>query len=349
MIYPFQKHLVFSKTLIKEALTRFNELAADAIIFIVDSNGILLGSLTDGDVRRGLLNGLTLETSVDEFIQDSPKLIQRGHYTIHEVISYRNKGYKVLPVVDSQRKVVNLINFRNLKSYLPVDVVIMAGGRGERLRPLTDAKPKSLLIVGDKSILSHNLDRLIHFGIDDFWISLGYLGQQIEDNIGDGSEKGVCIKYIYEKEALGTIGSVSMITEFEHDYVLLTNSDILTNLDYEQFFLEFINSGADLTVATIPYTISVPYAILEKEGSRIKSFKEKPTYTYLANAGIYLMKKEICKRIPSKSYFNATDLIELLLADDCKVTSYPMQEYWLDIGKHEDFSQAQEDIKYLKF
>jgi len=345
----YKKHLIKSQQSVKTCLQMFNDLGLDAILFVIDDDGKLFGSLTDGDVRRGFLTGLTVDSKVDEFIQKSPKFIQRGNYTIQQIIQYRENDYKILPVVDQNGVVVNVINFRSLKSYLPVDAIIMAGGRGERLRPLTDTQPKPMLKIGEKSIIEHNLDRLANFGIDDFWISVRYLGDQIKEFFKDGSDKGVKIKYIDEGSALGTIGAVSLISKFEHDYVLLTNSDLLTNLDYEHFFLNFINSNADFSVATIPYNVNIPYAILETVNSDIKSFKEKPTYTYFANAGIYLMKKEICNLIPHNEFYNATDLLELLVQQNYKVTSYPLRGYWLDIGKHEDYKKAQEDINYIKF
>ena len=345
----FEKHLVVLETSIKDCLSKLNQLGSDAILFVIDENKKLKGSLTDGDVRRGIINGLSLEDNVSHFIQLNPKSIQRGNYNIHEIIEFRNDGYKIIPVIDQYGKIVKTVNFRFLKSYLPIDVVIMAGGRGERLRPLTDSIPKPLLQVGEKSIIKHNLDRLLSFGIDDFWISIRYLGEQIEEQIGDGSNENVKINYINEDSPLGTIGSVSKILNFEHDYVLVTNSDILTNLDYEQFFLDFIDSNADFSVATIPYNVNVPYAILETTNKIIKSFKEKPTYTYFANAGIYLMKKEIINEIPKNQPYNATDLLDYLIKNNFNVRSFPLRGYWLDIGKHDDYSKAQEDINYIKF
>jgi dTDP-glucose pyrophosphorylase len=349
MNYIFHNHLVQLDTPIKNCLQKLNKLAADAILFVIDNNKRLVGSLTDGDVRRGILNGFSLDDEVQMFIQSNPKSIQRGNYNIHDIIHFRNEGYKIIPVIDNEGIIVKVVNFRFLKSYLPIDVVIMAGGRGERLKPLTDTIPKPLLPVGGKSIIKHNIDRLLSFGIDDFWISIRYLGEQIEESVGDGSNENVKINYIHEDLPLGTIGSVSKISKFEHDYVLVTNSDILTNLDYEQFFLDFIDSKADFSVATIPYNVNVPYAILETENKSIVSFREKPTYTYFANAGIYLMKKEVINEIPFNKQYNATDLLDYLIKNNFNVRSFPLRGYWLDIGKHDDYNKAQEDINYIKF
>jgi NDP-sugar pyrophosphorylase family protein len=225
----------------------------------------------------------------------------------------------------------------------------MAGGRGQRLSPLTDKTPKPLLKVGEKSIIEHNLDRLCFFGIDDYWISINYLGNQIENKIGTGENRNVKINYVNEDMPLGTIGAISKIKKFNHEYVLVTNSDILTNLDYENFFIEFLKSNADMGVVTIPYYVKVPYAVLETKNGLIKNFKEKPTYTYYSNGGIYLFKKEVLELIPENTFYNTTDLMEFLIKSRRKIYSYPFIGYWLDMGNHEDYIKANQEIKNIKF
>lgn len=346
---PFRKHLIRKGSPIREALAQLDELAGDALLFVVDEAGRLVGSVTDGDVRRGLLKGLTLENLIEDFAQTSPRFVFKEKYSLQQIIDYRSGNFKVIPVVDKDRRIVNVINFRYVKSYLPIDAVIMAGGKGERLRPLTDTTPKPLLPVGDKPIIEHNINRLINYGIDDFWITLRYLGQKIQDFFGSGQERNVSFAYVWESEPLGTIGSVSTIDNFRHDHILVTNSDILTNLDYENFFLEFVASDADLSVVTIPYNVSVPYAVLETDNGHVVSFKEKPTYTYYSNGGIYLMKKKVLDLLPKRQFYNATDLMEKIMANGGKVHSYPMRGYWLDIGKPEDYKKAQQDIKHVVF
>jgi dTDP-glucose pyrophosphorylase/mRNA-degrading endonuclease RelE of RelBE toxin-antitoxin system len=345
----FRDHLIFSGSSIKQALAMLNELSQDAILFVVDINNILIGSLTDGDVRRGLLKNYTIENRIDEIIEPNPRYIIKEEYDIQKIIKYRDEDYRIIPVLNKQNEVVNVINFRKTKSYLPIDAVIMAGGRGERLQPLTNFTPKPLLKVGDKAIMEHNLDRMTMFGIDDYWISVKYLGEQIEQHFGGGNEKNIKIEYVWENESLGTIGSVSKIVNFKHDYVLVTNSDLLTNIDYEQFFIEFMKQEADLAVLTIPYQVSIPYAVLETEDGKVKSFKEKPTYTYYSNGGIYLMKREMVRFIPKDKFYNATDLIEDLIQRNYKIITFPFSGYWLDIGKHDDFLKAQSDIKNISF
>lgn len=343
------KHLIKGDRLIKEALTQLNELAADAILFVVDDSNRLEGSLTDGDVRRGFLHGLNFENKVKDFVQPNPRYLRKSLFSIDEVITYRAQNFRIIPVLDDDNRIVSIINFRIQKSYLPIDVVVMAGGRGERLKPLTDSVPKPLLPVGDKSIIEHNLDRLITYGVDHIWISVRYLADQIKTHLGSGTLKDVSIQYIHEGEPLGTVGSVRLVDEFYHDHVLVTNSDILTNLDYEDFFVSFIKSDADLSVVTIPYEVNVPYAVLETTNGHVMSFKEKPTFTYYSNGGIYLMKRHVIDLIPKNFFFNATDLMEQMIKIGMRVHSYPLHGYWLDIGKADDYRKAQEDIKYLKF
>lgn len=346
---PFRKHLIVISSPIKDALRQLNELAADAILFVVDTSGRLVGSLTDGDVRRGFLRGLGFESCVEEFIQPDPKVIIKGDYDIAQIVEFRERNFRVLPVVDASRKIINVINFRFLRSYLPVDAVVMAGGKGERLRPLTDTVPKPLIPVHNKPIIEHNLDRLISYGVDDFWISVRYLGEQIQNHFGRGSSKGVTIQYVWEQEPLGTIGAIGLIENFVHNDILVTNSDILTNLDYEDFYISFKESDADLSVVTIPYEVNVPYAVLETSNGHVVSFKEKPTYTYYSNGGIYLLKRELIKHIPKGLYYNATDLMEHIIKIGGKVHSYPLHGYWLDIGRMEDYERAQKEFSHIKF
>lgn len=345
----YREHLIFTGSTIKDALIQLTNLGIDAILFVVEENDKLIGSITDGDVRRGLVKGVSLNQSINNIIRFSPRFIKKGERDIQKLIEFREGNFGIIPIVDNTNKIVNVINFRLIRSYLPVDAVLMAGGRGNRLIPLTDKTPKPLLKVGNKPVIEHNLDRLILFGIDDIWISVNYLGDQIQNYLGGGEDKNINISYVWEDNPLGTIGSVSKIQNFQHDYTLISNSDVLTNLDYEHFFLEFLKQDADMGVVTIPYQVSIPYAVLETNNGNIINFKEKPTYTYYSNGGIYLVKRSVLNRIPKDKFFNATDLLEVLILEGKKVFSYPLLGYWLDIGCHEDFEKAQKDIKNIKF
>jgi len=343
----YKEHLIIRGSSLKQALYQLDELAKDAILFVVDDFDRLVGSLTDGDVRRGLIKGFSADDAVDDFIKEMPKHISKANYSLREVIALRENNFKVIPVVDEEMRIVNVINFRLQKSYLPMDALVMAGGRGSRLRPMTDTVPKPLLQIGNKTIIDHNIDRLKSFGVDDFHISVRYLGEQLEAHYAKDNLHGVKINFIWEEEPLGTIGAASKVLNFHHDYVLVTNSDILTTLDYEDFFLDFLEKGADMAVATIPYTVDIPYAVMETNNHHVISFKEKPSYTYYSNGGIYIIKKAILSKIPKDTFFNTTDLMEQLILEGAKLISYPIRQYWLDIGKPEDFAKAQNDIKHL--
>ena len=345
----YKDHLIHIDSTIKQALTKLNFLAKDAILFIVNDNNELIGSLTDGDIRRGFLKGVKLEGNINGLYRKNPKFIKKEDFNLNELVKLRNLNYKIFPVINNKNVIINVVNFRKLKSYIPVDAVIMAGGKGSRLLPLTANTPKPLLKVGEKPIIQHNLDRLTSFGIDNFWISINYLGKLIQDYISSEINENITINYIKEDTPMGTIGSLSKVNNFIHNYILLTNSDIITNIDYEEFFLDFIKKDADISVATVPYKVSIPYGVLESTNGHIMSFVEKPTYTYYSNAGIYLIKKEILKHLPKNLYYNTTDLIEKLISNKNKVISFPLSCYWMDIGQYDDYKKANRDIDNIKF
>lgn len=342
------RHIIKIQSTLSAALKMLDELGKDMTLFVVNAEGQLVGTLTDGDIRRGMLQCHTTNSPVEKFMEPNFKFLSDGKFKVSEVAEARNKGIGILPVLNDEKKIIRLISLTEFVSCLPVDVVIMAGGEGMRLRPLTENTPKPLLKIGKKPIIEHVIDRLVSFGIENIYISVNYLGEQIEKYLGDGSSKGIYIKYIHEDAKLGTIGAVSKVDSFKNDYVLVMNSDILTNIDYEDFFNEFEFKKADFTVATTPYIVNIPYAILETENENILSFKEKPTFTYYSNAGIYLVKREHLEKIPKNTFFNATDLIDLLIKNANKVTFYTILGYWLDIGQIDDFNKAQKDINHLK-
>jgi NDP-sugar pyrophosphorylase family protein len=224
----------------------------------------------------------------------------------------------------------------------------MAGGRGERLAPLTDTLPKPLLDVGGKPIVEHTLERLMKLGIKNFTFCLNYKGEMVRDYFGNGENREVEIQYIEESEPFGTIGGVSLKTEFEYEDLLVINGDLLTNINFEQFYDFFVEEDADLAVATIPYQVNLPYGILTiSDENEVESIKEKPSFTYHINTGIYFLKREIIDLIPKNQRFDAIDLIQTAMAKDYKVSSFPLLDYWVDIGQMEDYHKAQKDIKFL--
>ncbi|MEI7676508.1 MAG: nucleotidyltransferase family protein [Bacteroidales bacterium] len=345
----YAKYVIPSSATIYDALLRLNELSYDIrTLLVLDTDERMVGTVTDGDVRRGLIAGNQLSDSLTAISFGDFFSFNTENYSIQTIKAARAKKLDLVPFLDADGRIVKLFNLKDNHSALPVDAVIMAGGRGIRLAPLTDNVPKPMLPLGSKPIIEHNVDRLLQFGIENICITVRYLGEQIISHFGDGVEKGANISYYEENQPLGTIGAVAQLPEFKNDTVLVMNSDLFTNIDFEEFYLHFVESDSDMAVASIPYNVSVPYAVLEVENEQIVALKEKPTYTYYSNAGLYLLKKSIVDRIPKDQPFDAPDLIELVAKGGGKVTTFPIVGYWIDIGKHEDYAKAKDFIKYLK-
>lgn len=343
------RHTILQSRSVREALIKLDSLASDAILFVVDENNKLLGSLTDGDLRRGFIKGLDFNNQLCDFVQTSPKYILANSYSLDKLEVFKANHFKVVPIVNENHIIVDILNFRLQSTIIPVDAVLMAGGEGKRLRPLTETTPKPLLKVGDKPIIEYNIDRLQKVGIKNVNLSINYLGDQLVDYFGDGANRNLNIRYVRENKPLGTIGSILLVENFEHEDILVMNSDLLTNIDYADFFKTYKDSEADMAVAATSYQVDIPYGVLEvNESNIVKSLKEKPRYTYFSNAGIYIIKKDLLKMIPEDQFFDITDLINRIIEMNLKLITYPINGYWLDIGKHEDFKKAQEDIKHIK-
>lgn len=343
----YSKHIISQDSKIIEAMERLN-MVINQSLFVINNDHQLVGTLTDGDIRRGFIQGNSINDNVKAFMYEDFRYLNNGYSSIDLIKDIKASGVKLLPVLDNDHKILKVVDFDFKRTILPVDAIIMAGGRGERLKPLTDDSPKPLLKVGKKPIIEHVIDRLCEFGIENYYISVNYFGQKIVDFLGDGRRIDVVLNYIFETEPLGTIGSVSLIKDFKHHHLLLMNSDILTDLDFEDFYINFLKEDADIAIATIPYDLNLPYAVLGIKGNIVNSLVEKPTYTYFSNAGIYLMKKDLTKNIPLNKKYNATDLIQYSIDKGLKVINYPILGYWIDIGKHEDLKKAQEIFKYIK-
>jgi len=344
-----QKQIIHENEPVRLALARLNDLPDTLTLFVLNDGKQLVGTLTDGDVRRGLLTGFSLEDPTGKFMFRNFRFIRRKGFNLDDIEKFRERRIKLIPQLDDNNRIIRIIDLNKQHSVLPLDVVIMAGGRGDRMRPLTDSLPKPLLKIGDKPILEHNIDRLIEFGLDDFHIAVKYLGEQIEDYFGDGSNKSINIDYIRESMPLGTIGAVGLVGGFSSDHVLIMNSDVLTNIDYEDFYKNFIEEDAAMAVASIPYKVNMPFAVLETDGSRILSFREKPVYTHYTSAGIYLVKRELLDMIPEGKHFHATELMDAVIAEGKKLIHFPILGYWIDIGRMEDFERAQKEFKHIKF
>jgi NDP-sugar pyrophosphorylase family protein len=231
---------------------------------------------------------------------------------------------------------------------LPFEVIVMAGGKGERLSPLTDDLPKPLVKIGKRAIVEYSILRLQKAGAKHFTFCVNHFGDQIERHFGDGTDWGLNFQYLFEHKPLGTIGGVSLKEEFVYNDLLVINGDLLTTINFEKFFAFFVEEDADMAVATIPYRINLPYGIVEVDEEHcINSIKEKPTFTYHINCGIYFVRRELLQLIPQHKRFDAIELIETAMKAGKKVSSFPVLEYWLDIGKMDDYQKAQEDVQFL--
>ena len=347
----FKKYTLSHSATAREALQLINNIATpNMAIFIVNEDMKLFGSITDGDVRRGLLAGHTINEKVSLFMNSSSKYLVDGENNYEKVTQYKASGIRFIPVLDKNSIITKLVDIESLRALIPADVVLMAGGKGERLKPLTDTIPKPMLEIGGRPIILRNIDRLQNFGISNFHVSVRHMADQIEDGIKANITNSVHVNFVKEDVPLGTIGSIKLVKEFSNDLVLLMNSDLLTNIDFQDFYQKFVESKSDMLVATVPYHVDVPYAVMNvNEKEEVLSFSEKPRYTYYSNAGIYLFKKELISLIPDGKTFDATDFMEAVIAKSKKLGAYPILSYWLDIGRIEDFYKAQEDIKHLNF
>lgn len=333
---------------ILEALQALEKNSLHQTLFVVDKQDVLVGTLTDGNIRRYLINGGQLVDNVEHAVHKNCVYVLQGDPALLvKLKEFRAKNLKAVPLLDKFGHIVDICDLINYKSYLPIDAVLMAGGKGERLRPLTEKIPKPLLKVGDKSIIDYNIERLISYGVKNINVTVNYLKEQLEEHFAK-PKQGVLVQTVREPKFLGTMGSILFVEKFHNDTVLMMNSDLFTNIDYEDFYLHFKEHGADMSIAAVPYTISVPYGIFDLDGCQVKGVLEKPTYNYYANAGIYLIKRELLNLIPEGEFFNATDFIKLLKYGGYKVIRFPLNGTWIDIGNPQEYQKARELVKYMK-
>ena len=335
---------------ILETLKKIDELSSNAtrLAFVVDDNGKVLGSVSDGDCRRGLINGKQLTSSVMEIMNTKFTSLKKGLYDVGTIQKIRKFGLKYVPELNEDGTLFAVRDFTGGKSYIPVDAVLMAGGKGERLRPLTLETPKPLLKVADKPIIDYNIENLMHYGVEHINVTVNYLGEQIEKHF-ENPVNEVQVYCVREPKFLGTIGSIKFVKKWYNDTILLMNSDLFTNIDIEAFYLHFLQHNADMSVAGVPYNVNIPYGIFELENTReIKGITEKPSFHYYANAGIYLIKRELLELIPENEFFDATDFIDSLIKTNKKVIRFPITGYWIDIGKPDDFKNVQEFARNIR-
>lgn len=343
-----KNHIISKDVTLLEALSRINALAPEPLVlFVVDENHRMVGTLTDGDSRRALIAGASVSDKAEKVMLRNFRYMCLDDVTnVMEIRRQKEMKMKLVPILDEERHIVDIINLEKFKTRLPIDAVLMAGGKGERLRPLTEKTPKPLLKVGEKCIIDHNIDRLISYGVQYIKVTVNYLKEQIEEHYQE-PRNGIKVETVREPKFLGTIGSVKFVPTFFNDTVLVMNSDLFTNIDYEDFFLHFQQHDAEMSVAAVPYNVSIPYGILDLDGRNIKGLLEKPQYNYYANAGIYLIKRRALDEIPEDQFFNATDLVEKLIGEGKKVIRYPLNGTWIDIGNPQEFKKAKDLVKHI--
>lgn len=343
------KYIISSDKTLLDALIQISNIKkGPLVLFVVDKERRMVGTLTDGDSRRALIAGASMNDKAEMVMhRDFNYMRDNDLQNVQEIRRQRDMLMKLVPILDSGMHIVDIINLQKFKTRLPIDAVLMAGGKGERLRPLTEKTPKPLLPVGDKAIIDHNVDRLIHYGVQHISVTVNYLKEQIEEHYKE-LRGDVKINTVREPKYLGTIGSIKFVPKFYNDTILLMNSDLFTNIDYEDFFLHFEQHNAEMSVAAIPYNVSIPYGILDLDGRNIHGLLEKPKYTYYANAGIYLIKRSALDEIPDDIFFNATDLVERLISEGKKVIRYPLNGTWIDIGNPQEYQKAQDLVKHIR-
>ena len=340
---------------IQEAVAQM-DVSRIGIVLVVEPDRKLMGAITDGDVRRAALAQVDLGQPVNTLLvrkAGSPyaRPISAPESADRNTLLGLLQQYSVrhLPLVDGAERVVGLVTLDDFVAEEPLrlQAVIMAGGHGSRLRPLTDDLPKPMLPVGGQPLMEITLRQLRAAGLKRVHIAVHHRSEKIAEYFGNGEDFGVEINYVTEDQPLGTAGALGLM-EKPKETVLLINGDILTQLDFRAMLAYHREHRADLTVAVQRYDTQLPYGLVECEGTYVRSLVEKPILNFLVNAGIYLLEPPVYQFIPNGEMFDMTELIQRLLDENRPVAAFPIHEYWLDIGQAADYQQAQEDLKALR-
>lgn len=329
-------HIISTDSTIIDALARLNELSGKAMtLLVIDADGVMRGTLTDGDIRRGLLDGAQPGQHVADIMHRSFMALDDDSDDIARMRELRRRGIRLVPRLDSLGHITEIIDTLHTRSLLPLAAIIMAGGKGERLRPMTLTTPKPLLRIGGKPIIDYNIDLLHSHGITDITVTVNYLAEAIEEHFA-----GTDIKCLREPMPLGTIGAAALKAHTAGGNTLVMNSDLLTTIALEEMYMRHVSENADITIAAIPYNLSVPYAILNTDGAVVRGIEEKPSYSYYANAGIYIIANHLLSELPTDCRTDATDLIDRAIKSGCRVTYFPISGTWIDIGSPVDYNHA---------
>ncbi|MGE5423464.1 MAG: nucleotidyltransferase family protein [Ignavibacteriales bacterium] len=312
------------------------------IALVVDEKGCLLGTVTDGDVRRGILNKIGLNSPVVEIMNKSFSYSHVDDAREKVLAVMTNRSLHQVPIIDANGC---LVGIHTIDSLMANDVrenvvLLMAGGMGNRLRPLTANCPKPLLKVGGKPILESIIESFIEQGFINFFISINYKGEMIEDYFADGSKLGVNINYIREDQRLGTAGPLKLLPRDINKPIMVMNGDILTKVDFRNLLDFHTNQHVDATLCIREYQLEVPYGVVFAEGNRFRGIKEKPKESFNINAGLYVLNPEIIDFIPTNEYFDMPELFEALAKENRTTAVYQIREYWMDIGHIDDYDRA---------
>lgn len=309
---------------------------------VVDNEGYLLGTVTDGDIRRGILKGISLESSIIDVMNPNPTFDYEGksEFEYKEILE-RNK-LKQLPIVSEDRKVTSIIFSDDINQIIQKEntVVLMVGGLGTRLQPLTKDTPKPMLYIEDKPILQIIVEGFRNHGFSNFILSVNYKKEMIKDYFQDGSFLGVNISYIDESKRLGTAGALSLLKEKPDHPFFVMNGDLLTKINYEQLLNFHDEKESMATMCVRKYDYQIPYGVIETENHRLLSIKEKPVQQSFVNAGIYVLDPEVLKYVPDDTFYDMPELFNKLLEQNKSVSAFPIREYWLDIGRMDDYEKA---------
>ncbi len=330
---------------IKEAL-KIIDSGAMKLALVVDGNEKLLGTLTDGDIRRGLLNDLSLDSSIETIIFKTPTVcnIEDTRDKIFE-IAIAKKLYQI-PIVDKYGKLVGIEEINELlKPKTKTNkVVLMVGGLGTRLRPLTEHTPKPMLKVGNKPILETIILNFKKYGFINIILSVSYKSEIIEKYFGDGSNFGVNIEYIHEEKRMGTAGALSLIKNRLNEAFFVMNGDLLTNINFENMMNYHIENSSIATMGVREYDFQVPYGVVNINNGNILSIEEKPIHNFFVSGGVYVLDSKILDFIPNNEFYDMPTLFEKIIEKNLKSISFPIHEYWLDIGRIEEFEKANNEF-----
>ena len=314
------------------------------IAIVIDDDSTLIGLVSDGDVRRALLRNKGLDDSIVDILNKQPITVTRDTSTGDILEKAKKYRLSQLPVVDKSNRLLDVIDITSLVTPLSKSnpVILMVGGLGTRLKPLTDETPKPLLKVGEKPILQTIIEQFKLHGFKNIILCVNYLAEQIRDYFGDGSAFGVNITYIYENKRLGTAGALSLIEGLEEPFFVM-NGDLLTNINFEYLYKYHLSTNAEATMCVREYEYQVPYGVIEMKGNNILKITEKPIHNFFVSAGIYMLDPSVLKFIPNDKFYDMPTLFEDIMTGSGRAVSYPIKEYWMDIGQMADFEKANQD------